>query len=199
MPSAKSKTGRQPAPPGPLPEDARRLLELIISEIESPADTQKLLERLPPTGDCAVEAARFLKAKDRAQRRADFIQNEALWWRKYGWFMARIVGLFGLLVFVFAMFVRGAGVDFITFALLGAAGYYLLLMTLSNVRYREGNKKRRKLIEREQQQYQRAILAVAASLLKKFHIDPALYPIAKPKSGAGLVQREDGAYYIPVE
>jgi hypothetical protein len=197
MPSAKTKTARQ-TNSGQLPADAGRLLKLIISEIESPTDTQKLLEKFPQTDDCHEESLRFLKAKDRAQRRADFVANEALWWRKYGWFMARIVGLFGLLVFVFAMFVRGAGVDFITFALLGAAGYYLLLMTLSNIRYREKNKKRRKLIEREQQQYQRAILAVAASLLKKFQVDPSLYPIAKPKSGAGLVEREDG-YYIPVE
>lgn len=198
MPSAKTKTTRQTGS-GRLPADASRLLKLIISEIESPTDTQKLLDQVPETNDCHEESLRFLKAKDRAQRRADFIANEALWWRKYGWFMARIVGLFGLLVFVFAMFVHGAGVDFITFALLGAAGYYLLLMTLSNIRYREKNKKRRKLIEREQQQYQRAILAVAASLLKKFQADPSLYPIAKPKSGAGLVQREDGSYYIPVE
>lgn len=197
MPTAKTRNNRQPAA-GQLPADARRLLNLIISEIESPTDTQKLLDKIPQTDDCHEESLRFLKAKDRAQRRADFVANEALWWRKYGWFMARIVGLFGLLVFVFAMFVHGAGVDFITFALLGAAGYYLLLMTLSNIRYREKNKKRRKLIEREQQQYQRAIIAVAASLLKKFQVDPALYPIAKPKSGAGLVEREDG-YYIPFE
>jgi hypothetical protein len=197
MPSARTKSGRQPTP-GALPEDASRLLKLIISEIESPADTQKLLERFPPTDNCHEESLRFLKAKDRAQRRADFVTNEALWWRKYGWFMARIVGLFGLLVFVFAMSVRGAGVDFITFALLGAAGYYLLLMTLSNIRYREKNKKRRKLLERERQQYQRALVAVAALLLKKFQADPSLYPIAKPSSGAGLVEREDG-YYIPVE
>ena len=197
MPSAKTKTaGRTDS--GRLPPDAGRLLELIISEVESPTDTQKLLDKIPQTDDCHEESLRFLKAKDRAQRRADFVANEALWWRKYGWFMARIVGLFGLLVFVFAMSVRGAGVDFITFALLGAAGYYLLLMTLSNIRYREKNKKRRKLLEREGQQYQRAILAVAASLLKKFQVDPALYPIAKPKSGAGLVEREEG-YFIPVE
>ena len=198
MPSAKTKTGRQTAP-GELPPDASRLLELIIGEIESPIDTQKLIDKFPPIDSCPEESLRFLKAKDRAQRRADFIANEALWWRKYGWFMARIVGLFGLLVFAFAMSVRGAGVDFITFALLGAAGYYLLLMTLSNIRYREKNKKRRKLLERERQQYQRAILAVAAALLKKFQADPSHYPIAKPGSGAGLVQREDGSYYIPVE
>jgi hypothetical protein len=74
----------------------------------------------------------------------------------------------------------------------------LLLMTLSNIRYREQNKKRRKLLEREGEQYQRAILAVAASLLKKFQADPSLYPIAKPKSGAGLIEREEG-YFIPVE
>jgi hypothetical protein len=197
MPSAKIKTARQ-TNSGQLPADASRLLELIIGEIESPTDTQKLLDKFPQADNCHEESLRFLKAKDRAQRRADFIANEALWWRKYGWFMARIVGLFGLLVFAFAMLVRGAGVDFITFALLGAAGYYLLLMTLSNIRYREKNKKRRKLLELEQQQYQRAILAVAASLLKKFQVDPALYPIANPKSGAGLVQREDG-YFIPVE
>lgn len=197
MPSAKTKTNRQTVS-GQLPADARRLLELIISEVESPVDTQKLLDKFPQTDDCREESLRFLKAKDRAQRRADFVVNEALWWRKYGWFMARIVGLFGLLVFAFAMFVHGAGVDFITFALLGAAGYYLLLMTLSNIRYREKNKKRRKLIERERQQYQRAILAVAATLLKKFQADPARYPIAKPQSGAGLIEREDG-FYIPVE
>ena len=198
MPSAKTKTARQTGS-GQLPADASHLLKLIIAEIESPIDTQKLLDKFPQTDDCHEESLRFLKAKDRAQRRADFIANEALWWRKYGWFMARIVGLFGLLVFVFAMSVRGAGVDFITFALLGAAGYYLLLMTLSNFRYREKNKKRRRLIEREQQQYQRAITAVAASLLKKFHADPSRYPISKPGSGAGLVQREDGYYYIPVD
>jgi len=197
MPSAKTRTNRRTAA-GTLPADASRLLELIIAEIESPTDTQKLLDKFPLAESCPEESLRFLKAKDRAQRRADFVTNEALWWRKYGWFMARTVGLFGLLVFVFAMFVRGAGVDFITFALLGAAGYYLLLMTVSNVRYRAGNKKRRKLVERERQQYQRAIVAVAASILKKFEIDPALYPIAKPLSGAGLVEREDG-YYIPID
>lgn len=199
MPSAKTKTSSRQPTPGHLPADANGLLKLIIAQIESPIDTQKLLDKIPATGNCHEETLRFLKAKDRAQRRADFVANEALWWRKYGWFMARVVGFFGLLVFAFAMFVRGAGVDFITFALLGAAGYYLLLMTLSNFRYREKNKKRRKLLERERQQYQRAILAVAASLLKKFQADPALYPIAKPQSGAGLVEREDGAYYIPVE
>ena len=197
MPSAKTRTNRRTAA-GRLPADASRLLELIIAEIESPTDTQKLLDKFPLAESCTEESLRFLKAKDRAQRRADFVMNEALWWRKYGWFMARTVGLFGLLVFVFAMFVRGAGVDFITFALLGAAGYYLLLMTVSNVRYRAGNKKRRNLVERERRQYQRAIVAVAASILKKFEIDPALYPIAKPLSGAGLVEREDG-YYIPID
>jgi len=198
MPSAKTKTARQTAP-GALPADASRLLELIIGEIESPTDTQKLIDQIPPTDDCHEETLRFLKAKDRTQRRADFVKNEALWWRKYGWFMARIVGLFGLLVFAFAMSVRGAGVDFITFALLGAAGYYLLLMTLSNIRYREKNKKRRKLLAGEAHNYQRAIVAIAASILKRFQVDPAHYPIAKPRSGAGLVQREDGSYYIPVD
>ena len=198
MPSVKIKTGQQTRA-GELPAEAARLLELIIGEIESPTDTQKLLDKFPPTDNCADESRRFLNAKDRAQRRADFIANEALWWRKYGWFMARIVGLFGLLVFAFAMFVHGAGVDFITFALLGAAGYYLLLMTLSNVRYRTGNRKRSRLLEREAQQYQRALVAVAASLLKRFEVDPGSHPIASPKSGAGLVQREDGYYYIPVD
>jgi hypothetical protein len=86
-----------------IPEDVAKLIEIIISEIQSPIDTQKLLENFPPTTLCSKEANQFLKAKDRATRREAFIKTEARWFRKYGWFMARVVTVFGLLVIVFAV------------------------------------------------------------------------------------------------
>jgi hypothetical protein len=179
-----------------LPADAERLLELMLAEIRSPVDTQKVLDALPAIETCVEEARRFLKAKDRAVRRAGFIENERLWFNKYGWFMARIVGLFGLLAFAFFLLARGAGVDFLTAVLLGAAGYYLLLVTLSNVRYREGNRKRRRLREAEADRYQREVVQTAAALLRRFEVAPEAYPIESPRTPAGLEQREEG-YFIP--
>ena len=179
-----------------IPEDAQQLLQILLSEINKPTDPQKLFEQLPFGPNCPEEVARFLKAKDRAHRRNAFIQGEVMWFRKYGWFMARIVGLFGLLVFALAMLTRGFGVDFITFALIGAAGYYLLLMTLSNVKYRDGNKKRLKLLAKEARNYQKEVTSIAAELMRKWNVSAEQYPIENPASRVGLEKREDGYYYI---
>lgn len=179
-----------------IPSDIQKLLQILISEIRSPADPQKLFDQLEFGPNCAEEVTRFLKTKDRAHRRNAFIQGEVMWFRKYGWFMARIVGLFGLLVFALGIITRGFGVDFITFAIIGAAGYYLLLMTLSNVRYREGNRKRAKLLAKESRSYQKDVTSIAADLMRKWNLNPESYPIDKPCSRVGLEQREDGHYYI---
>lgn len=179
-----------------IPQDAHQLLQVLLNEISAPADPQKLFDQLQFGPNCAEQLARFLKAKDRAHRRDAFIRGEVIWFRKYGWFMARIVGLFGLLVFALALLTRGVGVDLITFAIVGAAGYYLLLMTLSNFKYRDGNKKRTKLLAKESATYQKNIIQIAADLMRKWNIDPESYPIKNPRSRAGLEQRSDGQYYI---
>lgn len=197
MAGAKAKTGRGRAA-GELPADAESLLQLIIEEIRAPADTQKVLERLPAVETCVEEARRFLKAKDRAVRREGYIKNERLWFNKYGWFMARVVILFGLLSLVLYTQTREAGVDFLTALVLGAAGYYLLLFTLSNYRFSERNRKRRKLLASEAEKYQRVIVRIAAALLERNGARAERYPIADPHTPAGLEQREDG-YFIPIE
>ncbi|HET9531012.1 MAG TPA: hypothetical protein VFQ92_11715 [Blastocatellia bacterium] len=197
MPSSKPRVTKRGQPRG-LPQDVERLIELIISEVQSPVDMQRLLERMPATTNCSDEATEFLKAKDRFQRREAFIKNEALWYNKYGWFMARIVGLFGLMVIVLALLTRGAGADFIIFAIMGAGGYYLLVVTLSNFRYRDKNRKRMKLLERESDRYQREIVPIASKLLKRFDIDPRRYPVASPRSRAGLEENQHGIF-IPVD
>lgn len=179
-----------------IPRDAHQLLQTLLSEISKPTDPQKLLDQLEFGPSCAEELTRFLKAKDRAHRRNAFIQGEVMWFRKYGWFMARIVGFFGLLVFALALLTRGVGADFITFAIIGAAGYYVLLMTLSNLKYRDGNKKRKKLLAKETRNYQKDVTSIAADLMRKWNINPASYPIDKPSSQVGLERREDGHYYI---
>jgi hypothetical protein len=198
MAGAKTKEGKGRAARSAVPDDVAGLIALIIGEAQSPLDLQQLLDRMPPTVNCSKEASEFLKAKDRAQRREAFIKTEPLWFNKYGWFMARIVGLFGIIVFALALFTRGAGADFIITAVVGAGVYYLLLVTLSNIRYRENNKKRLRLLEQESQKYQREIIPIASSLMKRFRIDPRLYPVTNPRSKAGLEGREDG-FYIPVE
>jgi hypothetical protein len=190
----KAAKGREAA--ARLPADAELLLELMLAEIRAPVDTQKILDALPPVETCFEEARRLLKAKDRATRRAAFIENERLWFNKYGWFMARVVGLFGLLAFALFLSTRGAGVDFFSALLLGAAGYYLLLVTLSNLRYRDGNRKRRRLREFEADRYQREVVQTAAALLKRFGAAPESYPVESPRTPAGLEQREEG-YFIP--
>lgn len=181
-----------------IPRDAQQLLQTLLTEITAPNDPQKLIDQLEFGPNCAEELARFLKAKDRAHRRNAFIQGEVMWFRKYGWFMARIVGFFGLLVFALALVTRGVGVDFITFAIIGAAGYYVLLMTLSNLKYRDGNKKRRKLLAKETASYQKEVTSIAADLMRKYNLNAESYPIDRPRSRAGLEQREDGHYYILV-
>ncbi len=181
----------------PIPEDVTTLIEILISEIQSPADLQSLLDRLPASTTCGKEIAALIQAKDRAERRQGFVKNEALWFSKYGWFMARVVILFGLIAAGLTLITRGAGIDVVTYLILGAAGYYLLLFTLSNVRYREGNRKRAKVLEQEKQKYQREIVPVASALLKRFHIEASRFPILNPPSRAGLEEREDGIY-IPL-
>ncbi len=183
---------------GRLPPDAARLLDLILKEIRSPADAQKVFDEMPACESCVEEARRFLKAKDRATRREAYLANERLWFNKYGWFMARVVSLFGLIVFALFFALGAARVDFVTGLLLGAAGYYLLLVTVSNVRYREGNRKRRRQLEEEGRRYQREIVGVAGSLLGRFKVEPAHYPVKDPRSPAGLSQQEDG-YFIPLD
>lgn len=196
-PGAKSRSGKN-LDRRALPDEAERLLRLIIKELQAPSDLQELLSEFPPLSTCSKEALAFIKAKDRAQRREAFIKNEALWYSKYGWFMARIVGLFGIIVFVSSFFLRGMGVDYVTAFILGAAGYYLLLVTLSNVKYRDTNKKRLRLLGKEAQKYQREIVPIAAALLKRFEVDPSRYPIDNPRYKAGLEETVDGLF-IPVD
>lgn len=179
-----------------IPQDAQQLLQVLLNEISKPADPQKLFDQLQFGPNCAEELGRFLKAKDRAHRRSAFIQGEVMWFRKYGWFMARIVGLFGLLVFALTLLTRGFGVDLSTFALIGAAGYYVLLMTLSNLKYRDGNRKRLKLLGKEARSYQKDVTSIAADLMRKWNVSAEKYPIENPASRVGLEKREDGYYYI---
>lgn len=197
MASVKTKTNKNRAG-GRLPADAERLLELILAEIRAPADTQQLLDGWPAVETCLDEARQFLKAKDRAARRAAFVESERLWFNKYGWFMARVATYFGLLAFVFFLAVRGVGVDFLTALILGAAGYYVLLVALSNLRYREKNRRRRRLVEAEARDYQRRIVRIAAALLRRHGVEAERYPVKDPRTPAGLEQREDG-YFIPVD
>lgn len=198
MAGAKAKAGRGAEAARRLPPDAEQLLGLILAEVRAPRDAQKLLAQWPPVETCVEESRRFLKAKDRAQRRADFVAHERLWFGKYGWFMARVATYFGVLAFAVFLASGGSGVDFLTAVILGAAGYYLLLMTLSNLRYRDGNRRRRKLLEAEAARYQREIVGVAAALLKRFGVAAERYPVADPRTPAGLEQREEG-YFIPVD
>ena len=199
MAGAKAKAGRDAeAARRRLPPDAEHLLGLILAEVRAPRDAQKLLAEWPAVETCVEEARRFLKAKDRAQRRADFISNERLWFGKYGWLMARVATYFGVLAFVVFLASGGRGVDFLTAVILGAAGYYLLLVTFSNLRYRDRNKRRRKLLDAEAARYQREIVGVAAALLRRFGVATERYPVAEPRTPAGLEQRADG-YFIPVD
>jgi hypothetical protein len=180
-----------------IPDDVKRLLELIISEIHSPVDTQILYSQIPSTTDCTSALSEFLLAKDRAQRREAYIQTEPRWFRKYGWFMARVVMIYGILAIIFSLLTRNARVDAVTAVLLGAAFYYALLVTLSNWRYRDKSKKRQALIDFEGRKYQKEIINIATSLMSQYKIDAIHYPISQPKSEAGLEYRED-KYYIPL-
>jgi hypothetical protein len=193
---AKTKASKR-SEPHVYPDDVKRLIELIINEIQSPIDMQKLLIQLPSTTNCTSELSDFLKAKDRAQRREAYIKTEPLWFRKYGWFMARVVMIYGVLVIIYSFLTRNANVNFVTAALLGAAFYYALLVTLSNWRYRDKSKKRQALVAYEGRKYQREIINIAASLMKQFKIDATGFPISQPKSDAGLEDRE-GKYFIPL-
>ncbi|MEW6127420.1 MAG: hypothetical protein AB1757_10300 [Acidobacteriota bacterium] len=196
MANAKTKSHKKSETPA-APDDVRQLLELIIGEIEAPVDMQKLIVKVPPTTNCIAELRDFLKAKDRAHRREAFIKTEPMWFRKYGWFMARIVMVFGILVIVYSIITRNTSANFISALVLGAAFYYGLLVTLSNWRYRDKNKRRQRLLDEEGKNYQREIIVIAASLLTQFKIDARNYPIAKPKSSAGLENLE-GKYFIPL-
>jgi hypothetical protein len=193
---AKSKASKR-SEPQVIPDDVKKLIELIIKEIQSPIDTQKLFNQLPSTSNCTAELGVFLQAKDRAQRRESYIKTEPLWFRKYGWFMARVVMIYGVLVILYSFITRNAQVDFVTTAVLGAAVYYALLVTLSNWRYRDKSKKRQELVAYEGRKYQREIINIAAALMTQYKIDATRYPVSQPKSDAGLENRE-GNYFIPL-
>jgi hypothetical protein len=180
-----------------IADDVKQLLELLIGEIHSPVDAQKLYSQIPSTGSCTAALREFLQAKDRAQRREAYIKTEPRWFRKYGWFMARAVMVYGVLAILYSLLTRNATVNAVTTALLGAAGYYALLFTMSNWRYRDHNKKRQALLDFEGRKYQREIVGIATSLMTEHKIDAAAYPIAKPKSDAGLEERGD-RYFIPL-
>lgn len=197
MANAKSRVSRKSEPPNAASDEVTQFLNLLIGEIEAPVDMQKLLDKLPSTMTSTAALGDFLKAKDRAQRRAAFIQTELIWFRKYGWFMARIVMLFAILVIIYSVISRNANANFITSVVLGAAFYYALLVTLSNWRYREKSKKRQAHLAWEARKYQREVVEIAATLMKQHRLDPAQYPIAKPQSAAGLEERDD-RYFIPL-
>jgi hypothetical protein len=67
MASAMSKSRRVERSTN-IPRDASQLLQVLLSEITSPADPQKLFNQLQFGPDSATELTRFLKAKDRAHR-----------------------------------------------------------------------------------------------------------------------------------
>lgn len=193
---AKSKAGKK-SEPSIIANDVKQLLELIIGEIQSPVDAQKLYAQIPSTSNCTAALREFLQAKDRAQRREAYIKTEPRWFRKYGWFMARAVMVYGVLAIIYSLLTRNASVNAVTTALFGAAFYYALLVTMSNWRYRDNNKKRQALIDYEGRKYQREIIGIARSLMTEHKIDAARYPISKPKSDAGLEERED-LFVIPL-
>lgn len=179
-------------------ESAEALLEVIIKELREPASLSARFEEVPFDDSCADETRRFLQAKFKLEKRMTFIKSEPLWFRKYGWFMVRVVVGFGFISLLIAALTGRVGAGFVTIMILGAAAYYLLLVTASNIRYRESNKQRRAQVEREYCNYHNEIALIASDIIKRYRLDPSRFEVKDPMNAQNLVQR-DGRFFFKID
>ncbi len=125
-----------PDPASKLSVKARkRLVELARAELPEPGDPRRLMDLLDEQGLAGPEALQVLSRTTLAWIQLRDMRLERIWQSGYGWFLARNLILFGLLMLVYALLARP---DFavIVVGMAGAALYYLIVCALGPLRVR---------------------------------------------------------------
>jgi hypothetical protein len=146
-------------------QEAQVLAEILSKELEKPSDPQTLYHEL--SSDLAEQGPlfEFLSCKDRHHRQSFYLLAEKRWFQLYGWTMAKVLMLFGLLALVLFLLIQPGpeAVQYFIYFVFGASAYYFLLYIFSLNRYSK-NKKR---LEQMQETYRQEIQAILGELVEK--------------------------------
>lgn len=128
------------------PDERARLLERARAELPEPGDPRRLLDDLLDRGLHGAEALGVLARTSLAWTQLRDLRLQHAFQSAFGWFMARNLMLFGLLVLLVFALLRPPLVV-LEGALVGAAAYYLLVLALGPLRL-SGQRRRREAILR---------------------------------------------------
>ena len=154
-------------------QEAEKLAQIILKEIESPADIQKVYDHTEKEFSDHSSLIEFLSTKDRQHRKVFYLRSEEIWFRLYGWTMAKVLMLLGLLAG--ALFYLGRDrVDLgvaLPFFIFGASAYYTLLYVFSINRYGKNRAKVNNIVVN----YKSELKALLEELVKLYKLDGEKY------------------------
>jgi hypothetical protein len=142
-----------------------RLVARARRELPEPGDPQRLMDDLAAAGCDGSEALEVVARASLAWTQLRDLSLERAWQRGYGWFLARNLMLYGLLVLGLRL-VLGVPPAVMDGALAGAALYYVVVLALMPLRVR-GHARRR------------------AGILAAYARDLSAWLDALPPSGSG--------------
>jgi hypothetical protein len=131
---------------GSGPGARRKLVERARRELPKPGDPRLLLSDLLEHDLDGPEALEVVSRTSLAWTQLRDMGLERSWQGGFGWFLARNLMLFGGLAL---LFVLSAGVppDLLEAGLIGAAGYYVLVMLLMPLRIRRHVRRREGILQ----------------------------------------------------
>ncbi|MHC4846478.1 MAG: hypothetical protein ACYTCU_09995 [Planctomycetota bacterium] len=126
--------------------DARaRLIRRARDELPVPGDPRQLMSDLVEQDAAGAEALEVVSRTSLAWMQLRDLRLERAWQGGFGWFLARNVMVFAILVLPLALTLRPPE-PVTACVLIGAGAYYLLVMVLSPLRIRRHKQRRNAIL-----------------------------------------------------
>lgn len=157
-------------------QDAEALADIILQELKDPTDIQKVFERIDKQFTDALQLIEFIATKDRQFRRVFYLESERVWFKLYGWTMAKTLMFLGIISAVL-FYISKDRVDVANvfpYFIFGASAYYLFLYLLSINRYSKNKKKVINIINN----YREELKVILKELIQQHHLDIEKYKIS---------------------
>lgn len=152
--------------------EAEKLADLILEELRHPQDVQKVYDAAERLFESSRPLPEVLATKDRQHRRVFYLQSEERWFRLFGWTMAKALMLYGLLVGVAFLAMRGRMTpDQAVTLIFGASFFYLIVYLMSLRRYAKTPRK----VEEVVSTYRSELNSILEELVRSHQLDPAKY------------------------
>ena len=158
-------------------QEAEALADIILQELKDPTDIQKVFEKVEKQFTDASQLIEFISTKDRQFRRIFYLESEKVWFKLYGWTMAKTLMFLGIISAVL-FYISKDRVDVANvfpYFIFGASAYYLFLYLLSINRYSKNKKKVINIINN----YREELGSILKELIQQHHLDSEKYNISK--------------------